>query len=84
MLHFLQDRGASCQQYPAIDPSGWLPRPWGKGAVAEVVAVAGGRLAVRRISALLSQKCGELSTNDPYFGVMRDGRVYAAVLFFRL
>ena len=65
MIHSTQDRGASRQQYPAADPSGWSPWPWGKGAVAEVVAVAGDRLAVRRISTLLSQRCGALSTNDP-------------------
>ena len=37
-------------------------KPCGKGANAEVCAVAGTLLAVRRISVLLSQKCGELSS----------------------
>ena len=82
MVHSTQDRGASCQEYPATDPLGWLPKPWGKGAVAEVIAVAGGWLAVWRISPLLSQKCGALSTNDPYRGVMRDGRIMLLSSFF--
>ena len=60
------DRGALRQQYPANGPYGWSPRPWGKGDSAEVGVVARRRLAVRRISALLSQRCGALSTIDPY------------------
>ena len=63
----MNDRGASSNEYPAFRPQGWLPRPQGKGADAEVNAVAGIWLAVRRISVVLSQKCGELSEQPPVF-----------------
>ena len=38
-LAHIVDRGASCQEYPAL-AVWWLPQPWGKGAVAEVAVVA--------------------------------------------
>ena len=38
-----------------------LPKPCGKGDGAEADAVAGITLALRKISVLLSQKCGALS-----------------------
>lgn len=55
------DRGALCQEYRNSPDFQGLPRPYGKGASAEVGIVAYTFLAVRIISALLSQKCGVLS-----------------------
>ena len=52
-----QDRGAPAKSNVVKR----LPKPHGKGKGAEADTVAGIRLAVRRISVLLSHSCGELS-----------------------
>ena len=56
------DRGAFRQEYRTT-PQG-AAKPCEKGASAEAYAVAGILLAIQRISVLLSQKCGALSTKQ--------------------